>query len=312
MIDLKLIIFVLFYGVITTASAQDNSKSIPLPIFSPFEGTVYEMPIIKHRIGNYEKVDIQEFFSDTVFSYPVIGNISLDKLNVPETYVRDGSFPGVDRKTKFAMILHSQMEVQLDACYEFTLSSDDGSRLWINEIPVVNNDGGHGMKTKKDTIALRKGNYESKLWYFQSFPDRFGLVMDTRIIGRIESCSEYHLNSKKPFRKIIFDNVYFETDEYTINQKGLSEISKIAKIIDETKCNTIRIVGHTDSQGTEQYNKSLSLNRSDAVASAIQELIGDQSINFIVLGRGQTEPIDTNVTFEGRKKNRRVEIFLID
>jgi len=306
-----LILILLFITSSVIAQIVDKSE-IPLPIFSPFEGTVYEMPVIRHTFGKLTKVGLQEFYSDTVYTYPVIGKISIDKINIPETYVRDVGFPGVEQRTKFAMVLHSKMRAQVDACYEFTLSSDDGSRLWLNEVQVVGNDGGHGMRTKKDTVGLRAGNYDAKLWYFQSFPDRFGLQMDSRIIGKFDTCPSKGLDSKKPFRKIVFDNVYFDTDKYTLKKEGKIEIAKIAKIIDETTCNTIKIIGHTDTQGSEQHNKSLSLNRSDAVANALQELILNQDLEFIIIGRGQSEPIDTNDTPEGRKKNRRVEIFLIN
>jgi len=293
-------------------SGQVERTSAPLPIFSPFEGTVYDMPKFKHTFGKLTRTGIQEYYTDTIYSYPVIGHISLDKLDIPETYVKEAGFPGVEQRTKFAMVLHSKMEVQVDACYEFSLNSDDGSRLWVNEIQIVGNDGGHGMRLKKDTVALRAGSYDAKVWYFQSYPDRFGLEMKTKIIGKIHSCNNKSLDSKKPFRKIVFDNVYFDTDKYTLKKEGQIEIEKIAKIIDESRVKTIRIVGHTDTQGTEEYNKILSLNRSDTVASAIQELIQDQNIDFIILGRGQSEPIEDNETIEGRKKNRRVEIYLIN
>jgi len=292
--------------------AQVDNKTAPLPIFSPFEGTVYEMPKFKHTFGKLTRFGIQEYYSDTIYSYPVIGQISLDKLNISETYTKDGGFPGVEPRVKFAMVLHSKMKVQVDACYEFSLNSDDGSRLWINEIQIVGNDGGHGMRMKKDTVGLLAGEYDAKVWYFQSYPDRFGLEMESKIIGKISKCAHHSLDSKKPFKKIVFDNVYFDTDKYTLKREGLIEIEKIAKIIDETRCRTIRVVGHTDSQGTEQYNKMLSLNRSDAVALALQELISDQEIEFIILGRGQSEPLEENDTSKGREKNRRVEIFLIE
>lgn len=290
--------------------AQDKRPPVPLPLFEPFEGTVYEMPVIKRKVGNLIMNGIQEYYSDTIYSYPVIGPIKLERLNVPETYVHDGSFPGVDRRTKFAMVLHSKMEVQLDACYEFKLSSDDGSRLWIDEIQVVMNDGGHGMKTQIDTVALREGNYNVKVWYFQSMPDRFGLILNTKIVGKLETCSDKSLESKQAFKKIVFDNVYFDTDKYFIKQEGQIEIEKIAEIINGSECSNIKIIGHTDNQGTDVYNKSLSLNRASSVANAIKELIKDKGIEFLILGQGEAEPIESNATREGRKKNRRVEIFL--
>ena len=307
----QIILLAFFLWAIPVSSQEDRSR-VPLPIFSPFTGTVYEMPKMELRKGNIKSYTLQEWYSDTIYTYPVIGPITLEKLNIPETYCRKGSFPGVEQKTKFAMVLNAQMEVQLDACYEFTLNSDDGSRMWIDEIQVVNNDGGHGMKIKKDTVALRKGEYDAKVWYFQSYPDRFGLIMNSKIIGKFGSCAERELGKKKAFKKIIFDNVYFDTDKYTLKPEGKLEIEKIVAIINDASCKSIKVIGHTDAQGTEQYNKMLSLNRSDTVASAIQALINDKDINFIILGRGETEPVDDNSTVKGRSNNRRVEILLMN
>lgn len=290
--------------------SQVSNSSVPLPIFDVFEGTVYEMPKLEKRNGKLKSFKIQEYYSDTIYTYPVIGPITLEKLNVPETYVKEGRFPGVDRRTKFAMILNSKMEVQLDACYEFKLTSDDGSRMWIDEIQIVMNDGGHGMKTKKDTVGLRKGNYDVKVWYFQGMPDRFGLKMDTKIIGKIETCSDQSLDSKLTFKKIVFENLYFDTDKYSIKPEGHEEIKKIAEIINSSKCSNIKIIGHTDGLGTEQYNKTLSTNRANAVTVAIQKLIENKEIEFISIGQGEAEPIDDNTTSTGRKRNRRVEIYL--
>ena len=292
--------------------AQENRSKVPLPIFEPFTGTVYEMPNLEQKFGKATSIKIQEYFSDTVYTYPVIGPITLDKLDVPETYVTEGDFPGVDRRVKFAMILYSKMEVLIDACYEFKMTSDDGSRMWIDEIQVIQNDGGHGMKAKKDTVALKKGNYDVKVWYFQGMPDRFGLKMESKIIGKIETCSSFSLDNKIAFRKIVFENVYFDTDKFSLKQEGKKEIAKIAYIINQSDCKAIKIIGHTDNQGTTEYNKTLSLNRAETVSSALKKYLNNQEIIFNIEGLGEDEPIDSNNTIEGRKKNRRVEIFLIN
>jgi outer membrane protein OmpA-like peptidoglycan-associated protein len=72
---------------------------------------------------------------------------------------------------------------------------------------------------------------------------------------------------------------------------------------------TIRIVGHTDSQGSEMYNLKLSIDRAEAV----MEFLRRQDVDLARMsadGKGESEPIANNGQEAGRARNRRVEIFL--
>lgn len=89
------------------------------------------------------------------------------------------------------MILHSDMTIPQDGCYEFDLESDDGSMLWINGEELINNDGGHKMKSKRDTSNLRLGTYKAKMWYYQGMPDKLGLIFKAKYIGDSDSCSKH-------------------------------------------------------------------------------------------------------------------------
>ena len=71
----------------------------------------------------------------------------------------------------------------------------------------------------------------------------------------------------------------------------------------------VRIVGHTDSTGTDAINKPLSIDR----AAATRDYLVARGVNpqiFVIEGHGSTRPIATNDTAEGRAKNRRVEIYV--
>jgi outer membrane protein OmpA-like peptidoglycan-associated protein len=71
----------------------------------------------------------------------------------------------------------------------------------------------------------------------------------------------------------------------------------------------VRIVGHTDSTGSDAINNPLSLQRADSV----KDFLTDRSVpasRIETVGRGSREPIASNATTEGQAKNRRVEIFL--
>ena len=69
---------------------------------------------------------------------------------------------------------------------------------------------------------------------------------------------------------------------------------------------TIQIVGHTDNTNTEEYNQVLSERRANSVRNEMIKRGIDPS-RMIPIGRGELQPIDTNLTPEGKQNNRRVE-----
>lgn len=105
------------------------------------------------------------------------------------------------------------------------------------------------------------------------------------------------------------NDILFGFDSYAISAKAAENLNKLVKILAEYPDTDIAIVGHTDSQGSAAYNKSLSLRRADAVGNY---LIKQQVVptRITTLGYGQTNPKYTNTTAAGQAQNRRVE-FLI-
>ncbi len=84
----------------------------------------------------------------------------------------------------------------------------------------------------------------------------------------------------------------------------MTELSAILNKFEDTN---ILLVGHTDSTGSEEYNLGLSQRRAQSVAS----YLGSQNVSsarFTVEGYGQTKPVASNDTAEGRAQNRRVEV----
>ena len=74
---------------------------------------------------------------------------------------------GNERPERFAVTLEGWIQVQADALYEFSLSSDDGSVLWIDGQKVVDNDGYHGPDAKQEATALRTGLHRVRVVMFQ-------------------------------------------------------------------------------------------------------------------------------------------------
>ncbi|MBK6378504.1 MAG: hypothetical protein IPF72_01635 [Chitinophagaceae bacterium] len=72
------------------------------------------------------------------------------------------------RADKFAFDFSGYIKIDKDAVYDFFTASDDGSKLFIDDDEIVNNDGDHGTEEKGGKAALRKGYHKIKVLYFDS------------------------------------------------------------------------------------------------------------------------------------------------
>jgi hypothetical protein len=72
------------------------------------------------------------------------------------------------RDEHFALRFSGVLAVPKDGVYEFTLASDDGSRMYLHDRLVIDNDGLHGMERKSGTIGLRAGYHPIRVEYFNA------------------------------------------------------------------------------------------------------------------------------------------------
>lgn len=104
----------------------------------------------------------------------------------------------------------------------------------------------------------------------------------------------------------VFDNLAFETGKDVIKETSYPYLDKLAEVLLAEPTWKLLIVGHTDNVGNDAYNLELSKRRATAVKKyLVGKSIPESSISTD--GKGETMPIDTNDTPEGRSKNRRVE-----
>jgi len=106
---------------------------------------------------------------------------------------------------------------------------------------------------------------------------------------------------------VIAGDIAFDFDEATIKPEFYPTLDEIVAELSQFPEATVEIVGHTDSVGSEAYNQGLSERRAQAVAQYLENG-GISRSNMIVEGMGESQPIATNDTREGRAQNRRVEI----
>lgn len=93
-----------------------------------------------------------------------IQNISKSESGI----ARHSFLPDSAHNEGYGLIYNGYFHANDKGIYEFSLNSDDGSALYINNKLVVNNDGIHGKKVEKGAIALSKGMYDAKIYYFQT------------------------------------------------------------------------------------------------------------------------------------------------
>lgn len=107
-------------------------------------------------------------------------------------------------------------------------------------------------------------------------------------------------------------DVKFSLNKAKIQSDYTTDIDKLASTLKRNKNLKIEIQGHTDTTGTTAYNRILSQSRSNAVKQYLINQHGISSSRLEAKGYGQTEPMADNSTFSGRKKNRRVEIKVLN
>ena len=109
--------------------------------------------------------------------------------------------------------------------------------------------------------------------------------------------------------KVSFDaGILFATGKADLNASSQSSITEIAKVLKENSDMDIAIIGHTDSTGSDAVNNPLSKKRAQSVQSSLKQ----QGVTNIkrVEGQGSTNPVADNATEDGRKLNRRVEVYM--
>src|SRR3990170_4766387 len=108
-------------------------------------------------------------------------------------------------------------------------------------------------------------------------------------------------------RTIILDDVLFDFDKSNIKPEAGAILDRLVAFMKQNKDKKAALSGHTDSIGTEAYNKKLSERRVNSVKNYVVKK-GVESSRVSGQGFGESKPIADNKTKEGRAKNRRVEI----
>jgi len=104
-------------------------------------------------------------------------------------------------------------------------------------------------------------------------------------------------------------DVLFSVDSASLRPDLTRDVKSVAQNLLRYPNSQIQIVGHTDNTGSASYNQDLSQRRAVSVANVLRES-GVPNARISAFGRGEDQPIASNLTPEGRAQNRRVEIII--
>lgn len=171
-----------------------------------------------------------------------------------------------------------------------------------------------GDQTSSRTINAAKGSYKQGIenlgWY----------IITASAEGYLNTVDSVWINDKEvtPVTKDIvlqpievgvtvrLKNIYFDFDKTTLKDESFTELNKVVEFLKQNASVEIEISGHTDNKGSDDYNRTLSQGRSEAVVNYIISQ-GIDSYRLTAQGYGEAKPIDTNDSDDGRANNRRVE-----
>lgn len=111
-------------------------------------------------------------------------------------------------------------------------------------------------------------------------------------------------------KTITLRNIFFDFDKATIRPESANELDRLIKLLSENPTIKIELGSHTDNKGSDDYNQKLSQARSQSVVTYLigKGISGDR---LVAKGYGETLPVATNDTEEGRQQNRRTDFKIL-
>lgn len=104
-------------------------------------------------------------------------------------------------------------------------------------------------------------------------------------------------------------DILFAVDSAEVSPGLQSDLAVLADSLNKYESSSVEVIGHTDNTGSASYNQDLSEDRAQAVVAVLVQ-DGVSTSRLIATGRGEDQPIASNLSPEGRAQNRRVEIII--
>ncbi len=165
-------------------------------------------------------------------------------------------------------------------------------KVYVNEKKFI--DLPNGLPQKGAYTLLMSTNMWGDGLYFTNF----------RLAEALEQPAKFDKDGK-----FVTNAIYFDVNSAKIKLESWAALNQAATAVKSVQ-GKITIIGHTDSDGSKDFNMSLSKKRAESVKQTLVKNFGIDASRLLTDGKGATVPIDKNNTPEGKANNRRVEFVL--
>ena len=265
---------------------EDDSWSKPINLGYPLNSFVDENSILISPMGNlgYFSSNREGGFGDLDLYSFVLSN---EFKPQPITYLK-GKI--IDAETKSPLTASFQLsDLEKDNVIS-QMQSKPGNGEFLITVP------------KSIDFALH-AEKEGYMFYSRNiYRDNVNLSKDGFLIIELEKV--------KP-GTFILENIFFERSKSSLKTSSLFELNKVLKLMQINPDLKIEISGHTDSDGDDNLNLELSINRAKSVVNwLIENNIYKDRLSF--KGYGETKPVEENNSITNKAKNRRTELTIIE
>jgi len=150
--------------------------------------------------------------------------------------------------------------------------------------------------------------HPSYLFHSEHFAlsDKHSVEAPFELLIELEPLPEDTATAAAPSEPVVLRNVFFDTGSASLRPESTPELNRLARLLKENPGLNVRINGHTDNVGSPEDNQALSEARAKAVYNfLLGQGIEDERLSYI--GFGESRPVASNDTAEGRQRNRRTE-----
>lgn len=290
-----------------------NPRNLGYPINTP-DNDIFFVPAANTRFGYYTSVREEGLGGRDNYKITFLGEPKPPVLNAEDNLIASLSEPMRDRvvepeveiKTSAMAILKGLIvdEVTGDPVKARIELTDNATAQAVAEF-------GSESATGKYLVTLPSGkNYGIAIkadgYLFHS--ENFNIPADANFKTYVKNIKLKRIEVGK---SVVLRNIFFDTGKYDLRPESKTELERLESILRENPQIRMEISGHTDNVGSDENNQLLSENRAKAVVEYLIEA-GIERARLTYMGYGESQPVASNDTPEGRQENRRTAFKIIE
>ncbi len=267
------------------------SPDAPLPEDYTIEFDLATNGFKENKAGNALSI---AFIKKKSFGIGAAGGYATLRINLNKNSLMAISTSGAENSTRVGSTLNRKFNLDTKVHVSIAVNKNR-LRIWMDEEKIT------------DIPSLLIGNMGRYILFeaYEIHPDKGHTVLISNF--KIADSKENVRSGLLEKGKFTTTGIYFNTDKAIIKAESYAVLKSVADYLTENPEVKIKVVGHTDSQGEDAYNLTLSEKRAQAVILSLSEQFKIDKSRLTAIGKGETEPIDDNKTEKGRANNRRVE-----